>query len=190
MTKKPIAVLVGTVLSLGATQLVAGPSPSMLGHTCAGCHGFNGASTGPATPSIAGLSTAYMVDSMKAFASGDRKSTIMGRIAKGYTEEEFETMAEFFADQPVHKAKQTTDAAKVAQGKKLYKECEKCHEDNGASPDDDAGILAGQWLPYLNYSMADFKSGAREQPRKMKKKTEKLSDAEIEALMQFFASQQ
>ena len=32
--------------------------------------------------------------------------------------------------------------------------------------------------------------GAREMPKKMKKKVEALSDAEIEALLQFFASQQ
>jgi sulfide dehydrogenase cytochrome subunit len=38
--------------------------------------------------------------------------------------------------------------------------------------------------------MEDYKAGTREMPKKMKKKVEKLSDAEIEALLQFFASQQ
>ncbi len=187
---KLLAVLAGSALSVAAGQLTAGPSASMLANTCAGCHGTNGASVGPASPSIAGYSTEYFVDTMKAFKSGDRPSTIMGRIAKGYSEEEFEKMAEFFVEKPIHKAKQTTDPDKVAKGEKLYKQCKKCHEDNGASPDDEAGILAGQWLPYLQYSMEDFRSGAREQPKKMKKKVDKLSDADIEALNHFFASQQ
>ena len=59
----------------------------------------------------------------------------------------------------------------------------------GALADDDAGILAGQWLPYLTYSMQDFKSGAREMPKKMRKKVEALDDFDIDALMHYFASQ-
>ena len=62
-------------------------------------------------------------------------------------------------------------------------------EKRHASPDDDAGILAGQWLPYLNYTMADFTSDRREMPKKMKKKVEKLSAEDIEAVMHFLASQ-
>jgi cytochrome c553 len=37
--------------------------------------------------------------------------------------------------------------------------------------------------------MEDFQADKRSMPKKMKKKVEKLSAAEIEALLQFFASQ-
>jgi sulfide dehydrogenase cytochrome subunit len=115
----------------------------------------------------------------------------MGRIAKGYTEEEIALMADYFAGQEFVRMKQDVDPQKVEAGARLYGDnCEKCHEDNGASPEDDAGILAGQWLPYLNYTMEDFQSGRREMPKKMKKKVEKLDNFDIEALMHFFASQQ
>jgi sulfide dehydrogenase cytochrome subunit len=137
------------------------------------------------------MSEIYIVDSMKAFKSGERGSTIMGRIAKGYSEEEFKLMASVFAKQPVAITSQKTDATKVAAGAELYgSNCEKCHDEKGGLADDDAGILYSQWLPYLQYSMEDYKAGKREIPKKMKKKVEKLSDAEIEALLQFFASQQ
>jgi sulfide dehydrogenase cytochrome subunit len=163
----------------------------MLANTCAGCHGTEGKSVGPAIPSLAGYSTSYFVETMEKFQSGDRPSTIMGRIARGYTEEELETMAEYFAEQPVYKAKQTVDAAAVKKGAKIYdKGCAKCHDEGGSLPDDDAGILAGQWLPYLKYSIDDFKSGAHEMPKKMKKQIKKLSDADIDAVLQYFASQQ
>jgi sulfide dehydrogenase cytochrome subunit len=132
-----------------------------------------------------------MVDSMKAFKSGERPGTVMGRIAKGYTEEEFKLMASVFAKQPIAITRQDTDPAKVAAGEELYgANCEKCHDEKGALADDDAGILASQWLPYLQYSMEDFRAGSREMPKKMKKKVDKLSDAEIDALLNFFASQQ
>lgn len=190
-TRKTLAVLLGSGLLLGAAQLSAAPTATMLADTCAGCHGTDGASQGPATPSIAGLSETYMVDSMNAFKSGERASTIMGRIAKGYSEEEFKLMASVFAKQPIAKTSQTLDAAKVAAGEKLYgKNCEKCHDKYGSLADDDSGILASQWLPYMQYSLEDFQAGSREMPKKMKKKVEKLSDAELDALLHFFASQQ
>ena len=132
-----------------------------------------------------------MVESMEAFKSGERPSTVMGRIAKGYSKDEFKLMGSVFAKQPVTITSQNLDAAKVAAGAKLYgKNCEKCHDKNGALADDDSGILASQWLPYLQYSMVDFKAGSREMAKKMKKKVDKLNDDELEALLQFFASQQ
>jgi sulfide dehydrogenase cytochrome subunit len=188
---KTRAVILGSSLLLGAGQLSAAPTASMLGDTCAGCHGTDGASVGPATPNIAGLSEIYFTDTMLAFKSGERASTVMGRIAKGYPEEEIKLMAGYFAKMPRAITSQETDAAKVAAGEKLYpKNCSKCHDENGTLADDDSGIMASQWLPYMRYSMEDFKAGSREMPKKMKKKVDKLSDAELESLLQFFASQQ
>ncbi|MGB5719024.1 MAG: c-type cytochrome, partial [Gammaproteobacteria bacterium] len=188
---KTLAVILGCTLLLGASHLSAAPGATMLADTCAGCHGTDGASTGPATPSIAGMSEVYMVDSMKAFKSGERHSTVMGRIARGYSDEEFRLMASVFAKQPVAITSQQMDATSVAAGEKLFgNNCEKCHDGKGGLADDDAGILYSQWLPYLQYSMEDFKAGSREMPKKMKKKVDALSDAELESLLQFFASQQ
>ena len=188
---KTFAVLLGCGMLLGTAQSQAAPTATMLADTCAGCHGTDGASAGPATPSIAGNSEIYMVDTMMAFKSGERPATVMGRIAKGYSEEEFKLMGSYFAKQPIAKTSQQLDAAKVAAGEKLFgKNCEKCHDEKGGLADDDSGILASQWLPYLQYSMADFKAGSREMAKKMKKKVDKLSDDELEALLQFFASQQ
>ena len=188
---KTFAVLIGCGMLLGTAQLPAAPTATMLADTCAGCHGTDGASTGPATPSIAGMSEEYMVESMEAFKSGERPGTVMGRIAKGYSEPEFRLMGSYFAKQPVTVTSQKLDAAKVKAGDKLFvKNCEKCHDQKGGLADDDSGILASQWLPYLQYSMEDFKAGKREMVKKMKKKVDKLSDEELEALLQFFASQQ
>jgi sulfide dehydrogenase cytochrome subunit len=189
--RKTLIALLASGPLLGGGIAAAAPTASMLANTCAGCHGTDGASTGPATPSIAGLSEIYFVDTMKAFKSGERHSTVMGRIAKGYTDEEIELMAGYFAKQPIAKTGQKLDPAKVTRGGELYADnCGKCHDENGALPDDDAGILASQWLPYLQYSLEDMKAGSREMPKKMKKKVESLSDAELDALLQYFASQQ
>jgi sulfide dehydrogenase cytochrome subunit len=189
--RKTFAVLLGSGLLLGAAQLSAAPTAQMLADTCAGCHGTDGSSTGPATPTIAGMSAEYFKTTMDEYKKDARTSTIMGRIAKGYSEEEIALMADYYAAQKFIRAKQDLDAGKVEAGAKLYgKNCEKCHDESGALADDDSGILAGQWLPYMRYSMADFRADKREMPKKMRKKVEKLDDADIEALLQYFASQQ
>jgi sulfide dehydrogenase cytochrome subunit len=175
-------------------ELLTGASATMLANTCAGCHGTNGASMGPAAPTIAGLSKDYFVETMKGFASGDIPSTIMNRIAAGYSDDEFGAMADYFGSQPFVKAKQGFDPKLAKKGAKLHdKYCEKCHEDGGQSGEDDAGILAGQWTPYVNWTLADYKSGDREATKKMKKKLQQMLEKEgsagVEALLNYYASQ-
>ena len=170
-----------------------GASPEMLANTCAGCHGTHGASAGPATPTIAGISPVYFEEVMQGFKSGEIKSTIMGRIAQGYSDEEIKAMGEAFSKQPFIAATQTFDAKKADLGAKLHdKYCEKCHADGGTSADDDSGILSGQLVPYLKYTFVDFKAGDREMTKKMKKQVEKLlkkeGDDGVDALMNYYAS--
>ena len=192
--KRLQGILIACSVVVGGTAFAATPSASMLGNTCAGCHGTNGNSNGPATPTIAGISSEYFIETMEAYKSGERPSTIMTRIAKGYTEEEIKRMAEFFAKQKFDRQPQKVDAKMASRGKKLHdKYCEKCHEDGGRSTEDDAGILAGQWKPYLKYTMEDFMGGGREMTKKMKKKVDQLhkskGDAGMEQLFDYYASQ-
>ena len=68
--------------------------------TCSGCHGTNGYSEG-GMPLLAGLDKAYIVNAMKEFMAGTRPATVMHQHAKGYSEEQIERIAEFFAAQPL-----------------------------------------------------------------------------------------
>jgi len=92
--RKALVALIGSVFMVGTTQVLAGPSASAMANTCAGCHGTNGQSVGPASPNLAGMSESYFIDSMMGFkalpkgknhAEDARPATIMQRIAKGYT---------------------------------------------------------------------------------------------------------
>ncbi|WP_455199328.1 c-type cytochrome [Kaarinaea lacus] len=169
------------------------PSMTMLAYTCAGCHGVNGSSIGPATPTIAGMSRDFFIETMEAYQSGERPSTIMSRIAKGYTKKEVELLADYFSKQSFVRKAQKFDDKKAVFGKKLHKKyCEKCHEDEGRSAEDDAGILAGQWEPFLRFTMKDFTSGKRPMEKKMKKRMTKLDEAHgeagVDALIHYYAS--
>lgn len=67
--------------------------------TCTGCHGTNGHSAG-GIPSVAGLDKAYIVKVMQEYKTGKRAATVMHQHAKGYTDEQIERIAAFFAAQP------------------------------------------------------------------------------------------
>lgn len=167
----------------------APPSAAMLAGACAGCHGTFGGSAGPAMPSLAGQSKEAIVEAMKKFKSGERYSTIMGRLAKGYSEADFAAMGEYFAKQKLHATQQKLDPALVAKGASLHEaHCARCHLEDGREGKDDTPLMASQWLPYLQIQMAQYLSGKRKMPEKMEEKVKPLTVAELEALLQFYAS--
>ena len=162
MKKLSSLVLVAGLVTTSA--VLATPPDSMLGNTCAGCHGTNGLSLSP-MPRIAGFNEKYTVSTMKSYQSGERSSTIMGRIAKGYSDEELAAMAKFFASQKWESPKQEVDAKLVEKGGKIHEEkCKTCHQENGATMNDSMPRIAGQWLRYLEIVMGAYKDPERKMP--------------------------
>ncbi|MFA6442169.1 MAG: c-type cytochrome [Sterolibacterium sp.] len=179
--------MLGSSISL-TTWATSPASPAMLSHTCNGCHGTDGNSAGLSNPTIAGLDVEYFEIAMTQFKSGERPSSIMGRLAKGYTDEQIKAMAAFFASKKFVAAKQTADSGKAKQGKVLHdKSCEKCH--GSGSKAGENGALAGQWKEYLELTFGEFRSGKRKGPDKMKRPLAALSDADIDALINYYVSQ-
>jgi sulfide dehydrogenase cytochrome subunit len=75
------------------------------------------------------------------------------------------------------------------KGKAVHEEnCEKCHANDGTDVKDDAGMLAGQWTPYLRLTMQEFKGGKRKMEQKMRPRIEALDNDAIEALLNYYAS--
>ncbi len=65
-----------------------------LAATCANCHGTDGKGVvDGGMPLINGLSSEQMLAQLKTFKSGAREGTIMPQLAKGYTDEQLETIA-------------------------------------------------------------------------------------------------
>ncbi len=193
MRLKLLAAMFAGGIVFSSAALAHEPSvAAMLSNTCNGCHGTEGHNAGPNMPNLGGVPSNYIIEQMKNFKSGERKSTIMGRLAKAYTDDEIASMASYFTTQKYVAANQPTDPAKVAHGKKLHDErCGKCHEDNGKSGQDE-GILAGQYREYLEIAFKEFRAKSRPMPKKMAAKIEgegPLNEADIDALVHFYASQ-
>jgi cytochrome c553 len=66
--------------------------------TCANCHGTDGRSVGT-VPSLAGADKVSIVQQMQDFKAGKRPATIMHQLAKGYTDEQIDQLATYFAAQ-------------------------------------------------------------------------------------------
>ena len=171
--------------------------------SCESCHGKDGASKDEEIATIGGLSATYITDSFTAYRdktrpceevkylSGPHKGEAgdMCKVTEKLSPQEIKKLAEHFAAKPFVRASQGFDPTLAKVGKGVHKlNCVKCHEDGGSSPADDAGILAGQWLDYLRDQFEAFESGKREMPKKMKKKMDKMSKEDINALLQYYAS--
>ena len=71
-----------------------------LAATCAQCHGTDGhAVPGEALVRLAGLPKDYMLNQLLAFRTGQRPATIMHQITRGYSQEQLEEVATYFAAQ-------------------------------------------------------------------------------------------
>jgi sulfide dehydrogenase cytochrome subunit len=68
--------------------------------SCAQCHGTDGRSApGSAVPALAGMPRDQLATQLKAFKAGSRPSTVMGQLAKGFSDAQLEQLADYFSRQ-------------------------------------------------------------------------------------------
>jgi sulfide dehydrogenase cytochrome subunit len=90
--------VLGLALALAFPAAAAAQAP-LAAQGCLGCHGATGAGSA-AIPGLAGRPAAELSAAMLAFRANERPGTIMGRIARGYTDAEIAAMAAHFAALP------------------------------------------------------------------------------------------
>ncbi len=95
---RPFALCVLITSLWPAAGFAADHASRALAATCTGCHGPNGASAGE-IPSIAGMEKDRMVSLMQAFRDGSKPSTVMQQHARGYTQDQIDALADWFARQ-------------------------------------------------------------------------------------------
>ena len=87
--------------ALGAfTSIASAQDPNAarsLAATCFTCHGTNGVSVNNVPPSLAGMNKEVLLQTLKDFKDGRRTATIMHQHAKGYTDQQLDFIAGYFA---------------------------------------------------------------------------------------------
>ena len=81
-----------------AAAVVAWAEPPAGAASCSGCHPAAARVTSP-VPRLAGLDRTAIIRAMQDFRSGRRAGTVMDRIAKGFTDEEIQAIAAWYATQ-------------------------------------------------------------------------------------------
>ena len=154
---------------------------------CAGCHGENGVSSMPGTPSLAGLDPKFFANAIAAYRSGDRRDDVMKSFAAGLTETVVADLALYYALQKPARAK-TPAGGDVAAGKTAAAACAGCHGETGVSAIAGTPSLAGQDAQYLAAATAAYKAGTRKDET-MKGPAGALDEANMRNIAAFFAAQ-
>jgi len=64
---------------------------------CVACHGLDGVGLQPIYPNIGGQKEQYIISSLKAFKSGERKNPIMSPMAMPLTDADIENVAAYYS---------------------------------------------------------------------------------------------
>ena len=165
---------------------------------CARCHGSEGQlPLSNLVPVLHGQPVDYLMDALKAYAEGKRRSGIMQPLAADLRDEDMRQLATYYAGlRPPRDEPSAVDATLVESGRKLALEgapeagvppCMACHGNSaGGAPrltGQHAAYMAGQ-LRLLRMGHVPATSGAP----LMAPVAERLSDDQINAVSAYFAS--
>lgn len=178
------------LLGLAGTA-AARPDIEVLARTCNGCHGVGGVSASGPMPSIGGLPKEYLKRIMKQWKYGERTAITMDRIVKGFSDDQIDALAEYFAKQPWVPSPQPISAAALAKGKAAVSDsCRDCHGLTGNDPDVDAPKINGQWAKYMELELMKYRSDEFKMPhRKMKQAARDMKPEEVSAASRYFGGQ-
>lgn len=165
---------------------------------CAACHGADGNSSVAENPKLAGQNANYLVKQMLDIKEGRREVALMQGMLDGMDEADLEDIAAFYAEQEI--TLEGADPDLVEQGRQIYRSgiaelgvaaCSACHSPTGDG-NAQAGFpaLGGQHAGYIDSQMRAFRSGERTndgQSAMMRTVSERLTDAEIEALSSYIS---
>ncbi|MEY3953911.1 MAG: hypothetical protein RLZZ397_791 [Pseudomonadota bacterium] len=100
LTQSPKAPTSQQAATAQPAAAVSAPVPAAtMAHSCAACHGTNGQLADEFFAPLAGMPVDQFVNTMIDFREGRRPATLMGLVAKGFSDQDIQLMGEFFATQ-------------------------------------------------------------------------------------------
>jgi len=156
---------------------------------CFGCHGVNGNSVMPNTPSLAGQNSRYIYLQLRDFQEGRRDNAMMTPMTAGLSRDDMRELADYFSKQKLTSKNFKADPEKAQKGLAKADEtlCAMCHlgEFKGQN---EIPKVAGQNYDYVIKSLKDFKAKNRTNDAgNMTSVASTLSDQDIENLGHYIA---
>ena len=156
---------------------------------CGRCHGEDGNSTIPGTPSLAGQPALYTHWQLIKFRDGRRRDSQMSPFAANLSDADMADLAAYYTGQRPLGRSSAADPAKAAAGRQLTDEhhCVSCHR-SGLTGQQQVPRLAGQDLAYLLKMLRAFKAQtAGDLDGTMTMAAQPLSEADIDNLAHYIA---
>jgi len=182
--------LIGVALAVGSSVSLADGSVErgrQIAYTCLGCHGienYKNAYPSYRVPKLAGQHVTYLAAALKAYQSRERSHATMHSHAIALSEQDMADIAAYLAGETELKP----GGKPVGTPPKSAAVCVACHGNDGIGITPDYPNLAGQHPDYLERTLRDYKLGARKNAV-MAGFAATLSDADIEALSEYYAAQ-
>ncbi len=157
-----------------------------LAEACSKCHGQNGNSKTPGTPSLAGQQPHYLVAAILEYPRGERKIAEMKSTVHNSSRSDLEKLALYFATQdPTERP--APPFGNATAGEPLSAVCGGCHGARGVSTDAATPSLAGQDALYLMKSIKAYRT--TRQHWGMQRFVGGLSDNDVQNVAAFYAAQ-
>ncbi|UIK08897.1 c-type cytochrome [Neorhizobium galegae] len=95
---REVCISIGLVMASSPAMgqpAVSPPAAPPGASSCSGCHAPS--AVGHSIGALQGLSAPDILDALQAFRNGEREATVMGRIARGFSDGEMRAIAEWLA---------------------------------------------------------------------------------------------
>jgi cytochrome c553 len=172
---------------------------NVAGTACASCHGLDGVSTGPGTPSLAGQRTVYLLRVLQAYQARERGSDEMNQATGFLNEEALRAVSAYYASlappRPPLTEEEPTGAVGAGDGDPFdsirsdMKKCVKCHGEDGNATASGMPNLSAQAPEYFVAAMKAYADGGRDH-KMMAKLVAKLPGDSVGKMGVFYAVQE
>lgn len=190
------------VLALGSimsTQAVAQADEArakrIAGGSCFLCHGANGESTSEVFPRLAGQNAEYIAKQLKAFKTGQRKSTAMADMSSRLTDDEMLALGKYY-EKMTPPREPSKEPLLAGMGQYIYHNgnkfsgvpsCASCHGANGEGSTN-LPRLASQFSGYIHTQLKQFNTRQRNDANQvMHVVAEKMTELEMLAVAEYLA---
>lgn len=159
---------------------------------CSKCHGESGISQKSGVPNLIGLDPKYLVETMKAYKSDDRKfdkkDEEMGKLLAALSDAQLDQVALYYGlkSKDLSRAN-TANITAPAPGKELLGNCIKCHGEDGIGTSPASPSIAGQDAQYMLKALKEYKDNTRDDDV-MSPRAKKLSEDELKSLVAYFSA--
>jgi cytochrome c553 len=151
---------------------------------CAACHGDQGVSGNPATPSIAGQDAEYLVAALRAYKDGTRNDDSMKGPVAALDEQAMRDLAAYYATQQP----QALNVRRPLTLSEWTERCDRCHGPGGNSTDPLMPRLAAQRADWLEQVLHAYRTAARKSTA-MAAMSALMSEADVKDLAAHYARQ-